>query len=402
MLKKVKGKLKLRKKPTERYIKDINANNWERWFKGKRTILLDHAEDVRKERSESTDVDVDENDSSEHQFGYWKEVFLNRKVGLTKTLKPLSAETIKSNKRHIGDYYDWCLLNDTKSAIITNHIDNGFRWFREYYQQRLSGEYVNEKTKQPWSASTCAIGFRNVRGFYNFIADNGEIDFPYDILKKLKMPKATNNRDGFTEHEFREVMEWVVKNRNKPLWSKFILMMRLQFKTGMRIGELCGIRKNNIDVNEKSIKIIGKGDKSRKLYFQSDGDAQIWNDVLSKISDSPYLFFRTRVQAFPSLKNEDGSIVKKEIVRDKNKPTTESYYTQMFRRMRDEEGLNIRGKGIITSHSLRRYFITTFYKNNPNDALIQQIVGHSSRRMVEHYIGNMIQAGEKTTIDLPI
>ena len=108
--------------------------------------------------------------------------------------------------------------------------DNGFRWFREYYQQRLSGEYVNEKTKQPWSASTCAIGFRNVRGFYNFIADNGEIDFPYDILKKLKMPKATNNRDGLTEHEFREVMAWVVNNRNKPLWSKFILMMRLQFK----------------------------------------------------------------------------------------------------------------------------------------------------------------------------
>ena len=128
------------------------------------------------------------------------------------------------------------------------------------------------------------------------------------------------------------------------------------------------------------------------LYFDEEGDKKMWDIILDKKSDAPWLFYRTRVQFYPKIKK------KIEIDIDVNEPTTESYYTSMFAKMRTMLGL----RPIITSHSLRRYFVTTFYKSNPNDALIQQIIGHSSRRMVEEYIRTMITEGEKTQIDLPI
>ena len=171
-------------------------------------------------------------------------------------------------------------------------------------------------------------------------------------------------------------------------------MLRLQLKTGMRVGEIVGIRNRNIDKITKQITIIGKGDMTRKLNFSHDTDSNIWESILNKMSNGIYLFFRTRVQYFP--KTND----KIEIEIDKNKSTTTSYYSQSFREMRDT--LGIRGKGIITSHSLRRYFITRFVKEHGRRDLVRQIVGHTSTRMTDYYMGDLIEPDTLTTIDIGV
>lgn len=111
-------------------------------------------------------------------------------------------------------------------------------------------------------------------------------------------------------------------------------------------------------------------------------------------SDALYLFYQTRVQYYP---NSDKKI---EIDVDLNKPTTESYYMSRFGEMRDM--LDIRGRGIITSHSLRRYFITEFVKKTGNRDLVRQIVGHETTRMTDYYVGNMINTTDETTIDIGV
>ena len=83
---------------------------------------------------------------------------------------------------------------------------------------------------------------------------------------------------------------------------------------------------------------------------------------------------------------------------DVNKASTESYYTQRFRQMR----MMLVLRDIITIHSLRRYFITKFVMNTGNRDLVRQIVGHSSTRMTDYYVGNMIQPDTKTTIEIGV
>ena len=383
------GKLVVRMKPKTKYRPQINIDNWKRFFKGNTTMFTDDVKFVKNERTEAEQI---RGSGDEYDFKYWVDSFLARRVGQTKTIKELSPHTIKQNKRHIGDYYEWCIRNEAKSGDIFNHIDYGSDWFKEYYTQRLTGEYTNPNTNKKWSENTIHIAFRNVRGFYNFIADNHSNKFPYDLLKKLKIPKAKNSRDMLNPTEFEKVLDFIVEKKEDDFWGKFILMLRLQLKTGMRVGELVNIRNRNIDEGNKQIKITGKGDKDRILNFNSDGDADIWNDIIDKKGKNLFLFYRTRVQFYPKQRK------KIEVDVDVNKATTESYYTQRFRQMRMILGL----RDIITSHSLRRYFITKFVMNTGNRDLVRQIVGHSSTRMTDYYVGNMIQPDTKTTIDIGV
>lgn len=182
------------------------------------------------------------------------------------------------------------------------------------------------------------------------------------------------------------------KNKDNDEWRKFILMLRLQLKTGMRVGELVSIENSNIDLKSKCIWVSGKTGR-RKLNFNTKDDELIWSDLLKqRNTDSPYLFYRTRSQFFTKTNT------RKDVVIDLNAPTTTSYYLQKFRKMRDL--LKLRGKGIISSHSVRRYFITRFVQESKNRDLTRQIVGHTSTRMTDYYVGNMIDEETKTTISL--
>jgi integrase len=211
----------------------------------------------------------------------------------------------------------------------------------------------------------------------------------------LKIPQAQHQRDTIRTDEYELIRDFIIEKEKDEYWSKFILMLKLQLKTGMRVGELVSIRNRNIDKKNKQIQIVGKGDRARKANFGDKTDKHIWESILSKMTDGIFLFYRTRVQYFPTLDK------KIEIEIDKNKPTTTSYYSQRFREMRDEE-LKLRGKGVITSHSLRRYFITRFVKETGRRDLVRQIVGHTSTRMTDYYMGDLIETDTLTTIDIGV
>ena len=85
---------------------------------------------------------------------------------------------------------------------------------------------------------------------------------------------------------------------------------------------------------------------------------------------------------------------------NKSLPTTDSYYQDRFSEMRDK--LRLRGKGIITSHSLRRYFITKFVNKTGQRDLARQIVGHKTTRMTDYYMADLIEEDTETTIDIGI
>ena len=385
------GKVKVKKIRKEKYKSHINETNYKKYFNAESYVIRDDAEFVGKQNQTAR---KDSGSGDEYDWKFWIEKYLSRVMGHTKTMKELSPSTLKQNKRILYPYYDWLIDYDSSSKDILNHIDMGVEWFNEYYRLRLSGELVDEKAKVKWSPSTIHTAFRNVRGFYNFVANGHRDKFPFDILRKLQLPKPQNKRDAINSNEFEKIIDFIIEKRADVFWGKFILLLRLQLKSGMRVGELVNIRNRNVDEERKQIKIIGKGSVERVLQFISKDDELIWNDILDKKHRGTYLFHRTKVQFYPKQR------IKIEVDIDENKPTTESYYAQRFRQMRTLLGL--RGKGIITSHSLRRYFITKFVKDNGNRDLVMQIVGHKSRRMVDYYLSDLIDEETTTTINIGI
>ena len=89
-----------------------------------------------------------------------------------------------------------------------------------------------------------------------------------------------------------------------------------------------------------------------------------------------------------------------EVEIDKDQHTTTSYYSQRFRKMRDTLGL--RGKGVITSHSIRRYWITRFVGEGNTRDLASRLAGHTTTRMIDYYMGELIEPETITTIDIGV
>ncbi len=381
------GEVKVKKVHKEKYVGYINDKNYKKYFKGDTSVVREHEIFVKKQRDQvekKFDVGIDEYD-----FKYWVEKYCSRTIGHTTTAKLLSPLTLKQNKFHINEYYDWLIDRHSDSDEIDNHIENAVDWFSEYWNERFSSKR--------WSPSTCGISFRNVRGFYNYISSQTKSKFPYDILKSLprgwgdSLGIQTNKR-AIDNFEYETIIDFIQRNMNDELWGKFILMLRLQLKTGMRVGELVGIRNRNIDTNNKRIKIVGKGDLGRTLNFGHEDDQKIWGDLMEKRHKGLFLFHRTRIQMFQSQNKRI------EIDIDLDKPTTSSYYLQRFRQMRTELDIDKN----ITSHSLRRYFITRFVKETNNRDLCRQIVGHTSIRMTDYYMGKQIEPTTKTTLSIGV
>ena len=55
-------------------------------------------------------------------------------------------------------------------------------------------------------------------------------------------------------------------NFQKKISFRNITIICLLFSTGVRISELCNIKLKDINLQEKSLKIVGKGSKERILY----------------------------------------------------------------------------------------------------------------------------------------
>jgi len=377
------GKMVNTQKRIQKYFPTITTANWKKFFDGDRSVIRDDAKYVENEinKHSAKTITIDEND-----WNYWIQNYITRTTGQTKTLKKLSPLTTKQNKLHLEQYYVWLIQHDPNSSDIHTHIDKGVFWFEKYYQYKLD--------KGDWANETVHTSFRNIRGFYNYVSMRSKIDFPYNILRRLQIPQATNTRDKLNSVEFAKVVDFINEKKDHLYWNKFVLMLSLQMKTGMRISELCFIKKSAVNLDLKQITILGKGDKIRKLNFVDKADKGIWKSIVKQynISDEGiYLFFRTRLQYFSK------TDTKKEITISYDKPTTDGWYSKKFREMRSELGL----RDIITSHSLRRYFITEFLKTNSKD-LTKQIVGHSSDEMINKYIGDMIEEETTTTIDIGI
>lgn len=148
----------------------------------------------------------------------------------------------------------------------------------------------------------------------------------------------------------------------KKLAIRNITIIELLFSTGIRISELCNIRIKDINFQDRSLKIFGKGSKERVLYLGNDQVIQSLEKYieLNKNIDEEnnYLFlnkFNTQ------LSEQTVRILLKNIEKDLN--------------------LSIH----ITPHMFRHTFATTLLEKEVDIRYIQNILGHSSISTTQIY-----------------
>ena len=69
-----------------------------------------------------------------------------------------------------------------------------------------------------------------------------------------------------------------------------IAMIDLLFSTGMRVGELVRINREDIDLHERQCVVFGKGNKEREVYFNARAKIHLKKYLEQRTDDNPALF----------------------------------------------------------------------------------------------------------------
>ena len=149
--------------------------------------------------------------------------------------------------------------------------------------------------------------------------------------------------------------------KNVPITDKHMriyrnrVILEILFSTGMRIGELVALNIRDVNLQERTILIFGKGRKERIIYISSD-------EVLVAIKK--YLVYRNRIKTkssalFLNRDNERLSIFSIENIFKK--------YCKIAKI-----------KKHYTPHCLRHTMATMLLNNGADIREVQEILGHAS------------------------
>lgn len=160
----------------------------------------------------------------------------------SKKLDGLSLKTLQNYRNNLTIFASYL----RKPIATVNTMD-----LRIYLAQRCS--------KMKASSTNTEISI--LKSFFAWLA--GEEYIPKNPALKLKQTKQPKRvRKALTEEEL-EVLKSACKTMREKTLIEFLV------STGCRVSEVVNANIEDINWNEKSLYVIGKGDKQRKVYFNT-------------------------------------------------------------------------------------------------------------------------------------
>lgn len=188
----------------------------------------------------------------------------------TKKLEGRSAKTLIQYTKMIEN-----LLKYLNKNVMCATSDDIRQYLTDYYEN-----------------SNCSkISIDNIRrvlsSFFNWLEDENYIlKSPVRRIHKIK--SAATVKEVYADDELELL-------RDHCSTSRDLAIIDLLASTGMRIGELVSLNKDDVDFTERECVVLGKGDKERIVYF----------DVRTKLHLQEYLNSRSdnNEALFVSLRN---------------------------------------------------------------------------------------------------
>ncbi len=252
-------------------------------------------------------------------------------------LRGLTDHTMKSYSTYITAYLSY--VQDVLHKYPSQVTYNDQRKFLDYLQKdrHLSDRTVNTAISQlrfftiyvlhkPWDPTQLPL--RKFDTFLPFVPTQDEVKIFIDTMQDLK-PKA---------------------------------MVALMYSSGLRIGEVCNLRYEDISRRTMRIHITHSKNRSDRYAILSESALDILTDYWRAYGKpTGYLFPKQR---------------------DQTRPIDTFYLSRHIHQHEDELGWEKR----ITCHSFRHAFGTHLYENGADLLTIQTLLGHKSLTSTAIYI----------------
>ena len=170
-------------------------------------------------------------------------------------LKYLKIEKNYSNLTIINYGKD---LKTFLEFLKENNIENFDKI--EYQTIRKFLEYLYE---QKYEKKTIARHISSLRSLFKYLLKENKIkNNPMILISNPKLDKK------LPKYLYYEQIEQIlsIPDQNTPLGMRDLTILELLYSTGVRVSELVNIKIEDISFDEKTIKILGKGNKETIRY----------------------------------------------------------------------------------------------------------------------------------------
>lgn len=244
------------------------------------------------------------------------------------------------------------------------------------------GDYIDtlHRTKAP---RTVKRKIASIQAFYQYLVYIGKIK--ENPLKKLDLSFRLPQRlpRYIPNHVMNTLYQELYSQKKQAATlyqlkcaTRNIAVIELLFATGLRISELCELKKESINLYEQEIRVHGKGNKERMIQLTEEITIHALHEYAtlfdSEIKKSEYFFL-----------NKYGHPLSPQSVRG------------MINQLADAASIPMH----ITPHMFRHSFATSLINQDVDIRCIQKILGHSSIRTTEIYT-HVNMAKQKSVLEM--
>src|SRR5215210_1651608 len=152
------------------------------------------------------------------------------------------------------------------------------------------------------------------------------------------------------------------KSATYRLLLRDIAVIELLFATGARVGEVCSLKTQDVDLRQERVRILGKGGRERILQLCDE-------ETLGALKDYLALWEEDDEADTPFFRNRNGTKLSEQTVRT------------ALRRYTRDAGVLLH----VTPHMLRHSTATLLLEEGVDIRFIQQLLGHRSIATTQIY-----------------
>jgi Site-specific recombinase XerD len=258
-----------------------------------------------------------------------------------KGLQNLTIEDYKEDFKSFFDYFPY--IKDTDD-LTEDDIENFT------YKQGLD----------ELKASTICRRISTIKTFFLFLDNEG---IKKNLVHDVIMPKKERHIPSvLTTEEIDKLLDAPDLNTKSGIRDK--AMLEVMYGCGLRVSELVGLLKKNINYTERIITLIGKGAKERSIpiddyaiKFLDQYIVEVRDNIPSSSANN-YIFLNMRGQKI-----------------------SRQYFFMQIKKYAKEAGIEKE----ISPHTLRHSFATHLLENGANLRTVQRILGHANAETTQIY-----------------
>ncbi len=273
--------------------------------------------------------------------------------------KRYSSHTLKSYQNDFNQFQNFCNSQEIKLKPEDSNYKIIRAWLVELIGSGLTTRSINRKIS-------------SLKSFFAYLTANGIIE--NNPMLRILSPKMVKKLPSFVDaNAINNLLDqWEMKDTFKS-WRDFLIIEILYF-TGIRLSELINLKVADVNLNDLSLKVLGKGNKERLVPF---------TNILKKDISR---YFELRKLEIGSYEQFDYFLITR---------TGKKLYPVMVYRIVNSYLQIVTQVEKRSPHVLRHSFATHMLNNGADLNAIKELLGHSNLAATQIYTHNTFEKLKK-------